>query len=388
VAYTIADNTATTGRTGSMTIGGQTFTVTQSGRSCLATFNPSSTSVSAAGGSLTVDVTNGGGCSWTASTSQPWISITSGGTGTGAGTIGFDVQPNTGVFVRSGTIAIGPRIFQILQDGACAYSMSPVSVSTGAAAATSSVFVFTAVGCNWTAASNDPWLSVTSSPSASGSGTVTLSVTTNNTGTTRVGTATIAGQTFTMTQSSCTYTLSPTTVSPSAGGLTSNVFISTAPTCDWSASSSVPWITMPQGNTGAGASWLQYTVAPNPEITPRSGTITVAGQTLTINQGAVPCTFTVSPSIVDIDRPGGTATVAVEAAAGCSWTVVNSLNWVTVTPAQGAGTAIVTLQMAANPLTVPRSASINVAGAMVIINQTNLDPLTAPANPRIVVPNP
>jgi Viral BACON domain/Putative binding domain, N-terminal len=385
VAYTIAENTATTGRTGSMTIGGQTFTVTQSGRSCLATFNPSSTSVAATGGSLTVDVTTGAGCNWTASTSQPWISITSGGTGTGAGTIGFDVQANTGVFVRAGTISVGTRIFQISQAGACAYSMSPVSVSTGAAATTSSVFVFTAIGCSWTAASNDPWLSVTSSPSASGSGTVTLSTTTNNTGTTRTGTATIAGQTFTMTQSACTYGFSPTAVSPSASGTTSNVFISTAATCDWSASSNVSWITMPDGNTGAGASWLTYTVAPNPDTTPRTGAITIAGQALTVNQAATACTFSVSPTVVDVAKAGGTATVTVDAAAGCSWTVQNSLNWVTVTPAQGTGNGSVTLQIAANPLAFPRSAQINVAGELVIINQTNADGLNAPVNPRIVV---
>ena len=368
-----------------MTIGGQTFDVSQAGRSCLANFNPSSTSIAAAGGADTVDVLIGSGCNWTASASQPWISITSGGTGTGPGTIGFALQPNTGALVRTATIAIGNRLFQISQAGTCAYSLSPLSVSTGGSASTSNVLVFTTIGCSWTAASNDPWLSVASGQSGTGSGTVTLGVTTNTTGSARAGTATIGGQIFTWTQSACNYSVSPATVSASANGSTSNAFISTASTCDWSASSNVPWITMPNGSSGAGTAWLQYTVAPNPNPTPRSGVLTIAGRTLTVNQNAAACSFTVTPTEIDVAKSGGTVTLTVSGPAGCSWTVQNSLSWVTDTPDQGTGSGTVTLQIAANPLQFARSATINVAGELIIIRQSNVDGLAAPVNPRIVV---
>ena len=141
---------------------------------------------------------------------------------------------------------------------------------------------------------------------------------------------------------------------------------------------------MPDGNT-SGQLLATYTVAPNPDTTPRYGGDHHRRTALTVNQAATACTFSVSPTVVDVAKAGGTATVTVGAAAGCSWTVQNSLNWVTVTPAQGTGNGSVTLQIAANPLAFPRSAQINVAGELVIINQTNADGLNAPVNPRIVV---
>jgi hypothetical protein len=113
--------------------------------------------------------------------------------------------------------------------------------------------------------------------------------------------------------------------------------------------------------------------------------LTIAGRTLTVNQGAAACSFTVTPTEIDVAKSGGTVTVTVEATSGCSWTVVNTLSWVTDTPEQGTGSGSVTLQIAANPLKFSRSATIRVAGELIIIRQSNVDGLGAPVNPRIVV---
>jgi hypothetical protein len=389
VGYTLAANPTLTTRTGSMLIGGQTFNVSQSGGSCTFAFNPSSTSVAAAGGDESVDVTASTGCNWTATASQTWIGISSGGTGSGAGTINFTVAPNPSTFARSANISIGSVVFQITQGGTCLYSMSPVSVSAGAAASTTTVYVFTQTGCTWTAASTSSWLTLTSAASGAGSGSVTLSASVNNTGTARTGTATIAGQTFTMNQSACAYSLSPATMSVGGAGSASSALVSTSLSCSWSASSDVSWITMPNGNTGAGTAWLNFSVAANPSTTPRTGTITVNGRTLAVTQGSAACTFTVTPTDITVSKDGGTATVSVETGSGCAWTVQNSLSWVTVTGGNG-GTesGTVTLQIAANTGTFPRAAGITIAGRLVVINQTNVSAApTAPGNFR-VLPDP
>ena len=62
--------------------------------------------------------------------------------------------------------------------------------------------VTTMAGCAWTAVSNTTnptWLTITSGASGSGNGSVTFTVAAN-TGAQRMGTLTIAGQTFTVTQ--------------------------------------------------------------------------------------------------------------------------------------------------------------------------------------------
>jgi hypothetical protein len=386
VGYSIAANTGTAARSGSITIAGQTFNVSQAGRSCAAVFNPSSASIGTVGGGYTVDVTIGSGCSWSATASQSWVTLTSGASGTGSGTIGFTVGANSSVSVRNATISIGSSLFQISQAGTCSYTISPLSVTAGAGTTASTVFVFTAAGCPWTAASNAAWLTVTSGQSGTGGGSVILSATANNTGSTRAGTATIAGHTFTLNQTACSYSVSPATVSAMAAGSTSNALVSTTAGCTWSATSNATWITMPSGSSGAGMSWLPYTVAPNPDPTPRSGSLTVAGRTLTVNQAAAPCTYDVSPTTVVVDKQGGTATVTVQAGSGCSWTVQSSLNWVTVTSGNGGtGSGSVTLQIAANPLAYPRAGGMVIAGDFVIVNQSNVAPApSTPGNFRII----
>ena len=387
VSYTIAANAAATVRTGTITIGGQTFTVGQSGRSCLVGFNPNSATIGASGGGYTVDVTTATGCTWAATSNQPWITIASGGSGTGPGTIGFAVEANPGQFARTGMISVAGGSFQISQVSSCSYSVSPTSVSAGAGATSVNVFVFTAAGCSWTATvSNAPWLTVTSGQS--GTGTVTLSASANTTGAPRTGTATIAGHTFTMNQSACNYGVSPGSVSASAGGTSSNAFIITALGCGWSASSEASWITLANGNSGTGTGWLNYAVAPNPSPVPRTGTLSIAGRTLTVNQNGAPCMFTVNPSDITVPKTGGTVTVTVEALSACSWSVQNTLNWVTVTGGTGTGSGTVTLQIAASTLAFPRVATIVIAGELVIINQTTTIPAPSTPGGFRVVSNP
>jgi hypothetical protein len=62
------------------------------------------------------------------------------------------------------------------------------------------ISVTTTAACAWTAASNDPWISIGTGATATGSGTVRYSVTANDTGKTRNGTLTVAGQTVAITQ--------------------------------------------------------------------------------------------------------------------------------------------------------------------------------------------
>ena len=84
--------------------------------------------------------------------------------------------------------------------GTCSFSISPTSASFAAAGGTQSVTVTTQAGCNWTAASNNSFITVTSGASGSGSGTVSYSVAANSLSTSRSGSLTIAGLTHSVSQ--------------------------------------------------------------------------------------------------------------------------------------------------------------------------------------------
>lgn len=84
--------------------------------------------------------------------------------------------------------------------GTCTYSISPTSASVVAGGGTGSVSVTASVGCAWTATSNATFITITSGSSGTGNGSVGYSVAANTGSGSRVGTATIAGLTFTVTQ--------------------------------------------------------------------------------------------------------------------------------------------------------------------------------------------
>src|SRR5215210_1097256 len=96
----------------------------------------------------------------------------------------------------------GEEAFSFTQNAAeCTYSLSYQNISIRSTGRTGSVNVITQNGCSWTAVSNVPWIIVTSGSSGTGNGTVQFTVLPNPDGS-RIGTITIAGQTFTVFQAS------------------------------------------------------------------------------------------------------------------------------------------------------------------------------------------
>ncbi|MGA9774212.1 MAG: BACON domain-containing carbohydrate-binding protein [Blastocatellia bacterium] len=258
---------------------------------CSYSISPTSQSFPSAGGSGTVAVTAGAGCSWTASSNAPWLRITSGASGSGNGTVAYSVDPNSSA-QRAGAIMIAGQTVTINQSAgssSCSYTLSPPGASAGIAGGSVSVTVLTGGGCSWTVQSNAPWITVTAGGGgATGTGVVTFSIAANS-GPARTGTLTIAGQTFTVNQdgssSSCNYSISPTSGAMGAGGGPGGVNVMTGAGCIWTAQSNAAWITITAGGSGSGNGTVSYQVAANTGAA-RTGTLTIAGQTFTLSQGA------------------------------------------------------------------------------------------------------
>ncbi|HEX8070048.1 MAG TPA: BACON domain-containing carbohydrate-binding protein, partial [Pyrinomonadaceae bacterium] len=146
VSYSVAANTSTSARNGTMTIAGQTFTVTQAGAACTYSIAPTSQSFTAAAGTGSVSVTAGAGCAWTAVSNDSFLTITSGASGTGNGTVNYSVAANTTSSQRTGTLTIAGQTFTVTQaaggsSGGC--TTTPISVGqtvNGTLATTDCVF--------------------------------------------------------------------------------------------------------------------------------------------------------------------------------------------------------------------------------------------------------
>jgi hypothetical protein len=272
-----------------MTIAGKTFTVTQDGITCTYSISPTSKHFSKDASSGSVSVTTQSGCSWSAGSNAGWITITSGSSGSGNGTVSYSVSANTSTSQRTGTMTIAGKTFTVTQDGiTCTYSISPTSQSFSSSGGTGSVNVTAESGCSWSATSNDGWITITSGSSGSGNGAVDYSVASNSSASLRTGTITIAGKTFTVTQSgvSCTYSISPTSQSFSSSGGTGSVSVTAESGCDWIATSNDDWITITSGSSGSGDGAVDYSVSSNSSAGSRTGTMTIAGETFTVTQEA------------------------------------------------------------------------------------------------------
>ncbi len=372
VNFSVAVNNSTTPRSAMITVVDQVFTVNQGG--CSFAIAPPNQSFTAAGGTGSVAVTTTSTCPWTAVSSAGFVTITSGAAGTGNGTVNFSVAANASTIARSATITVVDQVFTVNQAGApCAFSILPTSQSFTASGGTGSVAVTAQPGCAWTAMSNNAFITVTSGASGTGNGTVNYSVAAKGDIGSRMGTITIAGNTFTVTQSGVdclTFTIMPTSQSfPIAGG-TGSVSVTTGGGCMWTAASNAAFIMITSGSSGTGNGTVNYSVAANPpSSSPRSGTLTIAGQTFTVNQDGS-CPLAISPSGRAFNAPGGTGDIAVTTDPTCTWTAVPNVVWLTITSgSSGTGNGTVRYSVAPNGTGVQRIGTITVSGQVHTVKQ-------------------
>ena len=280
------------------------------GPTCTYSISPTSANAAAAGDTGAVIVTTQTGCTWGAGVgaNSAFLFITSGGGGNGSGAVGYTVAPNPATSARSGTLTIAGHTFTLNQAAAaCAYTLSATSASPGLGGGAGTVNVTTnGSSCAWAASTADSFLTITSGASGTGSGTVGYTVAANSAVSYRVGTITIAGQAFTVTQSGSGPVMSldkpslyfgaeatPAAFLRQTSGQTVRLSQSGAGTVGWVATATVPWVTVaPSSGTGSATLTVNAGYVSN---LPGAGSIT----------GLVNITFT------GAGRPSGPLTVGL-----------------------------------------------------------------------------
>jgi RHS repeat-associated protein len=321
-------------------------------------------------------------CSWTATSNVGWITMTSGSSGSGNGTVSYSVAANSGP-QRVGTITVNGQAFTITQapnPASCGFSLNKTNDTFPQEGGSRPLALTAGAGCAWNAVSNDAsWL--TASP-ASGVGSATINYSaTANSGQQRVSSISIkvGGQTFaTLTvtqlpnQASCTFAFSPGSRLVGVGGENGVVFnVTTGAGCIWNAENTNGWIIITGGatnNTGSGT--VTFNVEANNGGS-RTGAISVRGQSFTVTQ----CGYVVSPTSASFNGGGGTGSITVSAAAGCAWSATSDAEWITITSGtSGAGNGSVNYRVdgISDACSFGRAGHITVAGRTVLIGQSNI----------------
>lgn len=217
VAFTVAENNGSSGRSGAITVADRSFTITQLHEVVVCDYRvaPVEFSPCMPGSTVSTQVTAPGGCTWTATPDVPWLTIVSGASGSGSGQVTFSFStnfdaPRTGnVRVRWPTPTAGQNVR--VNQGGCFYGVSPSSFSFSASAGGGTFAVVqssepitcggpTQDRCLWSAVSEAPWIRVTSSMPVTGDGPVNFIVDANGTGSSRTGTIRVRDKVVQITQ--------------------------------------------------------------------------------------------------------------------------------------------------------------------------------------------
>lgn len=257
---------------------------------------------------------------------------------------------------------------KLLQTAASAI-LSATSDNYPAAGSVGRVDVSIPSGVSWSARSNVPWIGVVTGLDSASNGSVSFNIEPNSVITSRRGTLTIAGQSYTVVQKGRNHSVDQRILSFGPDGGLGIFNLATEVNASWAATPSDDWITIVQGQTGTGPGAVFVVTSPYSSPTGyRSGTVTVGDAVVQVNQvgykaGVVPLAQTVSPN-------GGMNTVTVSVPIGAVWEAVSRVPWITLIGGQNrSGSGELTYTVAGNP-GLARSGTIIVGGKEVTVSQS------------------
>jgi hypothetical protein len=217
VSYAVARNLDIADRRATIAVADRGFTVRQSGDigGCQYSVAPVDFNPCMPGGSVTATLTTQASCPWTAAPDASWLNVPSGPSGTGSAVItitfpdNYDAPRQGIVMVRWPTPTAGQNI-RVAQAG-CLYAVSRGAFSFTSSGGLGTFDVIqqsepntcggaTQDRCVWTAQSDVPWVTITSSMPRSGDNPVAFTVATNDGSASRVGRITVRDKVVVITQ--------------------------------------------------------------------------------------------------------------------------------------------------------------------------------------------
>jgi len=165
-------------------------------------------------------------------------------------------------------------------------------VSIAALGGTGVITVTATASCAWTAASDAPWLTIASVTTGTGTGVVAYAVAPSSVTSVRTATLTVAGQRVAFTQAAapppppppCTYSIAPTSVTIGPDERTLTIAVTTQSGCQWTEVQRDAFLQKGNVSSGTGSGNATVDVERYKGNSQRVGTMTIAGQTLTVTQ--------------------------------------------------------------------------------------------------------
>ena len=380
VNYTVDANTSASPRSGTITVGGQSFTVTQGGVPPAITQQPVSQVVATgATAYFTVGVTGSGlFFRWYKDGAVLANNAHISGADSATLVIAGAQAADAGYYQAQIYNASGWTNSAVVSLGVCYNVFSPASAMFAAAGGSGSVS--NACGGSIVASASVYWLHITSGGSGGVSHAITYSVDANTSASTRTGTITVGGQSFTVTQAGVppVVTRQPTNQAVAVGATAYFTASATGPSLTWQWQKDGANLTEGGHYTGVYTPTLVVNnVQPGDAGQYSVWVSNAAGWAKSSNATLTVCAYSVSAANAGFGPSGGTNSVIVSHNCGLSYSVTNPAPWVHIlSGAAGATPGTLVYRVDANPAATARSAVLAISGQTHTVFQAGTDTWT------------
>ncbi|ETR65037.1 MAG: hypothetical protein OMM_14915, partial [Candidatus Magnetoglobus multicellularis str. Araruama] len=167
------------------------------------------------------------------------------------------------------------------------FQLSPSHLSFGPDGGNASILFDIPEGCQWSVNNSANWISFNSNTFGAGDDQVQYSILPITEAGYRTGNINLFAQcenfmnqslNHTITQYSCAYSISPSSISIDSTGGSYTIDIIASESCEWDVSETPAWITVISPLSGVGSSHLTITVHRNLDCASRTGFMTVSGE--------------------------------------------------------------------------------------------------------------
>jgi hypothetical protein len=193
---------------------------------------------------------------------------------------------------------------------ACVYDLSVPTATASSSGGTGGLTVNAPVGCMWSASSDSSWLTITSGSSGRGGGTVAYSVAANSSSAARIGTITVGGLKFQLSQAAPP--LFVISANPTSGGGASVTFALTVSDGKGAGSIVSATLLLNSSLTGTGGCFVSYSQRNNSLYLANDGVSAWLGPSV-VGGGAVLSNSqcTVNPAAASVTLAGSALTLSI-----------------------------------------------------------------------------
>ena len=230
----------------------------------------------------------------------------------------------------------------------------------------------------WTATASDTWIKLNSTSGNVGY-PVAYTISANTNVETRVGYVYVSGYTHTITQEGIGADVDKTNITIEQKGGNGIVEVAAQNRIVWQARSNVDWISV-SPTSGSGEGIVNYHVAPFNGVTTRQGTMTIAGNTVTVFQYGR--RMELDSYSITKDWYANVIPIKVDALAITEWKVTPYASWISVVDAgNGKGSDLVSVAISENPSYKARIGTVMIGTEKFTITQEGRTDLAFSVSP-------